>query len=371
MKLPLTLSRYIGRHFLLSIILALFGLMAITSLIDVVEMIRRASGRDGVPFHIIVSLTLLKLPSFAIKLMPYSVLIGSMMALTRLTRTQELVIARSAGISVWQFLAPAMVLVFTIGVFMTCLFNPFSAALMMRNEQIEGKYISNRANLMAVSSSGLWLRQIENNDDGNNNISEHIIYSAKLLQNDMSFAKVIIFAFDKNKKFVERLDAQRAILEDKTLHLTDVIRSVPGQPAEPMKKFELPTTLTLEHIQDSFASPETISFWHLPGFISMLESAGFSALKHKLYWHTLLANPFLMIGTVLIAAVFSLRSPRRGKIGILIVSGVTTGFLMHFFTDIIFAFGAAGTIPVILAAWTPALVANMIGVSLLLHLEDG
>lgn len=368
MKLPWTLSRYIGRHFLLSIMLALFGLITITALIDVVEMIRRASGRDGVPFHIIITLTLLKIPGFAIKLMPYSVLIGSMMALTRLTRTQELVIARSAGISVWQFLAPAMVVVFAIGVFMTTLFNPFSAALMMRNEQIEGKYISGRANLMAVSSSGLWLRQIEENDP---RISEHIIYSEKLLQNDMSFAKVIIFSFDKNKKFVERLDAQRATLVDNALHLQEVIRSVAGKAPETMKEYNLPTTMTLEHIQDSFASPETISFWHLPAFINMLENAGFSALKHKLYWQTLLANPFLMIGTVLIAAVFSLRSPRRGKIGILIVAGVVTGFLIHFFTDIIFAFGAAGTIPVILAAWTPALVAIMIGVSLLLHLEDG
>lgn len=369
MKLPWTLSRYIGKHFILSILIALLGLMAITSLIDVVEMIRRASGRDGVPFHIIISLTLLKLPSFAIKLMPYAVLIGSMMALTRLTRTQELVIARSAGISVWQFLAPAMVVVFALGIFMTTLFNPFAAALMMRNEQIEGKYISSRANLLAVSSSGLWLRQMENNLK--DNISEHIIYSAKLLQNDMSFARVIIFAFNKNKNFVERLDAERAVLNEKSLHLTGVIRSVPGKPAETMPEYDLPTTLTLEHIQDSFASPETISFWHLPSFIGMLEAAGFSALKHKLYWHTLLANPFLMMGTVLIAAVFSLRSPRRGKIGILIVSGVITGFLMHFFTDIIFAFGAAGTIPVVLAAWTPALVANMIGIALLLHLEDG
>ncbi len=368
MTLPWTLSRYIGKHFLLSIIFALLGLVAITSLIDVVEMIRRASGRDGVPFHIIISLTLLKVPSFAVKLVPYAVLVGSMMALTRLTRTQELVIARSAGISVWQFLAPAMIVVFAIGVFMTTIFNPFAAALMMRNEQVEGKYISGNANLLAVSSSGLWLRQMENNDA---NISEHIIHSAKLLQNDMSFAKIIIFAFDKQKKFVERMDAGRAVLNDKSLHLTDVIRSVAGKPPEIIKEYDLPTTLTIEHIQDSFASPETISFWQLPGFISMLESAGFSALKHKLYWHTLLASPFLMIGTALIAAIFSLRSPRRGKVGILIVAGVTVGFLMHFFTDIIFAFGSAGTVPIILAAWTPSLVAIMIGASLLLHLEDG
>lgn len=369
MKLPWTLSRYIGKHFLLAILLALLVLIAITSLIDVVEMIRRASGRDGVPFRIIMALTLLKIPSFAAKLLAYAVLIGSMVALTRLTKTQELVIARSAGVSVWQFLSPAMIVALALGVFMTTVFNPFAAALMMRNEQIEGKYISSRSSLLAVSSSGLWMRQMENNKD--NNISEHIIYSAKLLQNDMSFAKVIIFSFNKDKKFVERLDASRATLSNGVLHLSEVIRSLPGKPPENIAEYSLPTTLTLEHIQDSFASPETMSFWHLPSFINMLENAGFSALKHRLYWHTLLASPFLMLGTVLIAAVFSLRSPRRGKVGILVVSGVVSGFLLHFFSDIIFALGAAGTIPVILAAWTPALIVNMIGVSLLLHLEDG
>lgn len=368
MKLPWTLSRYIGKHFLLAILVALFGLLVIFTLVDIVELIRRASGREGVPFHIIVSLTLLRVPTFVIRLMPYAVLIGSMMALTRLTRTHELVVARSAGISVWQFLMPAMAVVLALGIFLTTIFNPFAAALLMRGEQIEGKYITGRDSLLAVSSSGLWLRQMEN---GDGDVSEHIIHASRLMQNDMSFVNVIIFAFDKNKKFVERLDAQRAVLEDHALLLTDVVRSVPGKPAETIAESRLPTTLTFEHIQDSFASPDTMSFWHLPGFISMLEEAGFSALKHRIYWHSLLANPFLMAGTVLLAAVFSLRLPRRGKIGILVVAGIVTGFLMHFFTDIIFAFGSAGTLPIILAAWTPAMVVSMVGAALLLHLEDG
>ena len=370
MKLPWTLSRYIGKHFLLAIIFSLLGLIAITAMIDVVEMIRRASGREGVPFHVIISLTMLKIPSFAAHLMPYSVLIGSMVALTRLTKTQELIVARAAGVSVWQFLSPALIVVFAIGVFMTTMFNPLAAAMMMKNEQIEGKYISGKANFLEVSASGLWLRQLENNQNGNG-ISEHIIHAAKLLQSDMSFVKVIIFSFDKDKKFVERLDADKAKLEGENLHLTSVIRSIAGKPPETLVEYSLPTTLTMEHIQDSFASPETMSFWHLPVFITALENAGFSALKHRIYWQSLLANPFLLVGTVLIAAVFSLRSPRRGKIGILMVSGIITGFLMHFFTDIIFALGSAGTIPVMLAAWTPALVTIMLGASLLLHLEDG
>jgi lipopolysaccharide export system permease protein len=37
----------------------------------------------------------------------------------------------------------------------------------------------------------------------------------------------------------------------------------------------------------------------------------------------------------------------------------------------VFAIGLSGTIPVVLAAWTPAGVSLMLGVAMLLHLEDG
>lgn len=364
MRLPWTLSRYIARHFLLSVLLALLAVVGITLLIDIVELIRRASGKELVTFPVILQMALLRIPNLTEKLLPFAVLIGSMLSLAKLTRTHELVVARAAGVSVWQFLAPAAAVVMAIGVAGITAFNPFSSALLLRYEYLEGKYFTGRPSLLAISSSGLWLRQIEN--DG-----EHIIYATRISQNDMSFSKLIIFTFGPGKKFVERLDAERAVLEPGSLRLTGVTRSVPGDPPKEIPEYSLPTTLTLEHIQDSFASPETMSFWALPSFIRMLENAGFSALKHKLYWHSLLASPFLLAGSVLVAAVFSLRLPRRGKVGLLIVAGMIVGFLLHFFTDIIFALGSAGTLPSMLAAWTPSLVMIMVGAVLLLHLEDG
>lgn len=369
MRLPSwTLSLYIARHFLVAILLAAFGLVAITTLIDVVELIRRASARDNVPLAVILQMTSLKLPFFIEKMAPYAVLIGSMLALTRLTRTHELVVARSAGVSVWQFLAPALAVVMGMGVFLTTAFNPLAAVLLLRYEHLEGKYLTNTPSLLSISSSGLWLRQIESEKNGG---GEHIIYTMRVSQSTMEFTNIIVFTYDKNHKFVERLDAQHGVLVPGVLQLVDVTRSVPGQAPQMLPAYHLQTTLTLAHIQDSFASPETMSFWHLPAFVNMLESAGFSALRHRLYWHSLLANPFLMAGTVLVAAVFSLRLPRRGKVGILVVAGIISGFLLHFFTDIVFAFGSAGTLPVLLAAWTPAIVVIMIGSALLLHLEDG
>ena len=368
MRLPWTLFQYIGRHFFLAIMLAMFGLVVVSMLIDIVELIRRATGKQEVPFSVIMELALLRGPALTQKLMPYAVLIGSMMALTRLTRTHELIVARAAGVSVWQFLAPAIAVVMTLGVFMTTVFNPFSSVLLLRFERLEGKYLSATPSLLSISDSGLWLREMDYDSD---TVGEHIIYTMRISQSTMELANVIVFSFDKKQKFLNRMDATKAILEEGNLHLFNVTRSVPGKPPQIINDVTLPTTLTLTHIQDSFATPETLSFWHLPSFITMLENAGFSALRHRLYWHSLLANPFLMAGTVFVAAVFSLRLPRRGKVGLLIVSGIVSGFLLHFFTDIIFAFGSAGTVPIMLAAWTPAIVVTMIGAALLLHLEDG
>lgn len=369
MKFPLILSRYIARHFFITILISISGLLLITSLIDLFELMRRAARYQHSDLGVIMEMIVLKIPYMTERLLPYAVLIGSLLALTRLTKTHELIVARAAGISVWQFLLPAIVIVMLMGTFIVTLFNPLSAALLLRYEQLEARHLSSHGSLLMISSSGLWIRQIE--DKADHPISEHIIHAARVNAHDMSFSNVILFSFDQQKNFVERLDADKAQLKSGILELTHVIRSTSGKPPETIPSIALPTSLTMEYIQDSFASPESMSFWRLPSFIVMLEAAGFSAIRHRLYYQSLLANPFLMAGMVWIAAVFSLRLPRRGKIGILAACGLLTGFLLYFFTDLVHALGASSTIPIALAAWAPALVTCMIGAVLLLHIEDG
>ena len=114
-----------------------------------------------------------------------------------------------------------------------------------------------------------------------------------------------------------------------------------------------------------------MSFWVLPRFIETLENAGFSALKHRIHWHSLLAGPLMFCAMVLIAATFSLRLTRRGGTGLLVAGGLLAGFLLYFLTDVVLALGLSGSIPPILAAWTPASVTALLGLAMLFHLEDG
>ena len=78
-----------------------------------------------------------------------------------------------------------------------------------------------------------------------------------------------------------------------------------------------------------------------------------------------------MCAMVLIGATFSLRLIRRGGTAYVIAAGVFTGFLLYFFSDVVFALGRSDNIPPVLAAWTPSGVAILLGSAMLLHLEDG
>lgn len=364
MRLSATLSVYLGRQFLNGIAFVFAVMMCLVFLVDLIEHLRRASDQNEADFGVIVALSLLQLPLLAQKLLPFAALFGGIWTFSRLTRTNELIVARAAGVSVWQFLAPALVIALLIGIVVITLFSPLSSAMLARYEQLEGKYLEGRPSFLAVSKTGLWLRQA---DAG----GQSVVHARRVSAQGTELEDVIIFLYRGSDEFSGRLDAKQARLEPGRWVLTKVLLSRPDQAALQFDQYELPTSLTINQIQNSFASPETLSFWSLPHFISTLEEAGFSALAHRLHWHALLALPVFLCVMVLLSAAFSLRLVRRGHTGLLIAVGALAGFILYFVSDIVFAFGLSGSLPAVLAAWTPVGVGLLLGLATLFHLEDG
>ena len=218
---------------------------------------------------------------------------------------------------------------------------------------------------MSLSNGGLWLRQ---SDLAGGQV---ILHGEKLTSRDLVLRDVGLFFLDSRSQLTARIEAQSVKLEGGSWVIEHGQRFRPGEPAEKFAELRLATSLTASKIEESLASPDSMSFWELPGFIRLLEESGFSAQRHRLHFNALLARPFLFCAMVLVAATFSLRMQRRGGAVMLLVSGVAVGFLLYFVSDIVFALGLSAKIPVLLAAWTPTGVSMIFGASMLLHLEDG
>jgi len=374
MRLPFTLSLYIGRQFFTAILYTLVVIFVLIGLVQLLELVREASDTPGgVPFTVIIEMAILKLPSTGQKIYPFAILVAGMITLVRLTRSHELIVARAAGVSAWQFLLPGVIAAVAMGFLIVFILSPLSAAMIKRYDFLEKRYITKRESILTISPSGLWLRQVEHtpNQVFGKEIGEYILHARWIEQNSLRMSGVIFFIFDRDHKFLGRIDGKGGQLADGKWTIDTVTISTPGEPNIVEDSYTLMTDLSIRQIQDSFADPETLSFWQLPGFIAILEKSGFPALRHKLYLYSQLALPMLLAGMVLIGALFSLSLPRRGKTGMLIVLGVVTGFTFYFLSNLIYAFGASGSLPLWLAAWAPSLVAMMMGAALLLHLEDG
>lgn len=363
-RLSPTLSRYIARRFVAGFLLILAAIGAIVFLIDIVELLRRGAGRTDVTVQVLLQLALLKSPRMLEKIVPFAVLFGGLYTFWRLTRTSELVVARASGVSVWQFLFPAVLAALGVGVVINTVVNPLGATLLQRYEQMESRLLKGKDDLLSLSESGLWLRQSDAR-------GQSVIRAEKLSSSDMALRGVTVFLFDGANKFAQRLDAEEAKLENGAWRMRNVLVTAPNVPSREQSEYSLPTDWTPTKIQDSFSPPETLSFWRLPGFIDLLDKAGFAATRHRVHWYSLLVMPVMLGAMVLIAASFSLRMARRGGVAPLIVGGILFSFFLFFMSDVIFAMGLSAVIPPVLAALTPTAITTLIGASVLLHIEDG
>ena len=360
-----TFSRYVARQFVAWFAVMMLTLATIILLFELVEMLRRGAGHD-LPLSIAIQMSLLKLPDTLSVLFHFAVLFAAMFTFWRLTRSQELVVARASGVSAWQFLAPVVIVAATIGVAKVTLINPLSATMMTRFDALENRVFHGvAADTLQISEAGLWLRQRD--PDG---IS--VIYAAAADAGDLTLSDLTVFLYSPDYEYRGRIDGAVGRLGAGFWDIQEAWISMVGTPRpEFVDRHRLASTLTPQRIQESFAAPETLSFWELPAFIEMLESTGFSAIRHRLHYEVLLAQPLFLSAMVLFAAAFSLRQTRRGGAGTMILAGLMTGFVIFVMNDVIVALGLAQNIPIVLAAWTPAAFSCLIGMAALLHLEDG
>ncbi len=360
-----TFSRYIGRQFVTWFVLLLLIFLSLILLLDTVELMRRAGSKPDITAQVLFQMALLKLPETGQQVFPFVILFAGMFTFWRLTRSAELVVARAVGVSAWQFLTPVLVAALLIGVIKITLVNPIAAVFITKYDQLQSKYLKQRSSTLDISKAGLWLRQIGEGDE------QYFIHAEAANPNTLELRNVMVLLYKDENTYLGRVDAPSANLKNGRWELNDAQVNRPKQDPEEMDTYVIPTELDMKTIEESFAPPDTISFWNLPHFIHTLEMTGFPTTRHRLHYDTLLSQPLLLCAMVLFAAAFSLRLPRRGGAMLMVTGGVLTGFVLFMATDIVKTLGMSETIPVLMAAWMPTGISLLIGVAVMLHLEDG
>jgi lipopolysaccharide export system permease protein len=357
-----TLGRYIGLRFLRTILAVFAGFFALIYLVDFVELLRRSSDVEGANAGTVAFLSLLRTPAVAEQVLPFTVLFGAMVALLNLSRKLELVVARAAGVSAWQFLAPPLLVALLVGAFSVFVYNPLSAAMKQRADRIETKFFGKSG--ASAGDAGMWIRQ-------RGGKGQSILRAERSADQGVTLGGVTAFVYDSEGRFVERVSAASAQLEKGAWRLEQARVLTPTQEPREVAVYSLPTNLHPDQVMQAFLPADAVSFWSLKDVAERTRAAGLDATSYELRRQVLLARPLFLFAMVMVAASFSLRFFRMGGVAKNVLGGVLTGFVLYVATKLVADLGGAGLVSAPVAAWSPAIGGALFGALALLSQEDG
>jgi len=361
-----TLGGYFFIFYLKITFYFLIGTFFLSLLLDYSENAGRLAGLPGYSMLGAFLISALRIPFIMQQLFPFIALFSGMATLISLNRRLELVIARASGLSVWQFLLPACLGAACFGLLAICVVNPLAAWSMAKAEHIVTDWRGNKTGSARENQNNTvtWLTQTT--DEGRTTIgAKSVTEGGRILLN----ARFVRFHHDN--RVADWLVSPYASLEDGYWLLRDVTLTRVGAAPIKMPELRIATHLRPEFVEEKLSDPATIPFYQLPEKIKIARSFGFSGLAFAMQWHSLLALPALLVAMTLIAATVSLEFMRFGSSGWMILTGILSGFVLYVITTLVRAFGNAGFVPPVVAAWLPVVVAMFFGISFLLRKEDG
>jgi lipopolysaccharide export system permease protein len=357
-----TLARYFAGKFIGAAIAVFMGVFILVVLVDYIELTKKTSGIEASSW-LIVQTSLYRVPQLLERLMPFCVLIAAMSCYLNLSRRLELVVARSAGVSAWQFLTPALASALVMGLLATTIYNPLSANLQEQAQLNEVQLFGDRTQMLQ-DAQGFWFNQATSE-------GQTIINATSSQRRGELLSGLTVFRFDPSGRFSERLEAREATLENGYWLFKTVRRHTFNEPVSVLDTYRLATSLSRDQVRGNFANPESVSFWELPEYITSSENSGLSTAGYRLQYQKLLSRPFLLAAMVLLASAVSLRFFRLGGVQKMVLSGIAAGFLLYVLSKVTEDLSKAELMHPITAAWLPVVVGSLVGLLALLHLEDG
>lgn len=294
---------------------------------------------------------------WTIKTLPVTVLMGAILGLADLKDKHELTVIKASGISIWRTVrAPTIALV------------AVSFAIALGAETLSTQinrdlYPTPPGQAALLTPPGeIWLEQ---RGEG----AHYVILARHMAPGGAELGEVTLFHYDQGP--VRRLEADNAWLADGYWNLPMATVRTPDKAAYVVYNTKVPTLSTAAEISLKLASTEDMTFFDLWTLLQsgVADPAVRAAATMRLI--KLLALPLVLSGSLFIAFAFTAGYRRNSSLGPAVLFGIVLGFVVFVITEMADRAGSTGVLDPTFAAVGPALVAIVIGATVLLHKEDG
>lgn len=364
---------YIFKRFWLAFIALSFGFMMLIFLIDFIETSYRLSKRLEFSALDFLQISALKMPELYTEILPFLVLFASVAIFRRFINDSELDVFRSAGVSAWQFLSPAVMGAFIIGVFNLLILSNIAIRSSTLSEaisdQLRGVQTQN-TNQQQVISSQVWLHDIIGEEFYTFDLMN--ISPAKANLSEIKIQSMDIRIQNSQGELQRQIQAKNVTIDDARWILKNpVIIDYTQNQKQLIPELVLITHFSPEKLVQSALSAEFLNFFQLIKSIKTAKQSGLNSDQYLLYALNKVSNIILLIALAIIGGTLALRHKRRGGGTLVLVLSISSGFLVWIFSAIMLTLGMDAKIPVFAAALLPALLAFFVAILLILYREEG
>ena len=379
-----TAGRYASLSLLKHLALTLSGFVAFLLLLDLMNRGDEVVQRHGKSALALAKYAALRLPDLTGFILPFAVLIAALLMLAKLARNNEIMALKASGLSFYRLLlslVPAALLVGLLHFLLSDQVVPRTARILEQWDAAAqpaapaGKSAADTSAPTGLSG-GVPLtapspgpsQSIEWIRDGDSFVRiEAVLADGKELQG------VTIFERKAGAVLSERILAERAVFDGTGWRLINVrkLSLADGQDRKPERIAEMPwqTSLTPDHLADLTTDPATLSMAEIWRFVSHPDVGSRPVDFYKTWMLRKIALPLVTIMMVLLAAPVAQGLQRHGGLGAGLAVGVGLGFLYFVADGLLLTLGEMGTIPPMVAAWSPTALFAALGVSALLKIE--
>lgn len=347
---------YMAKLFLVRTFAVLAMLVLILQTLDLLSESGKILAVPGNNNADVLSYLSMRAPQIIARMLPFSVLLGTLITFTGLSQNSEVVAMKAAGLSAHQILAPLIVASLSVAV-ISFIFNdavvaPATASLKAWQD-VEFRDVP----IDTGVKNNVWVRE-----------GQDIIRAGEV--RGPSLKDVTVYLRNENV-LREIITANSAAYQEGAWQLRDVkIFDVASITEKNVGTLTVGKGIEPARFQYVKVDGEALGFIPLYRAIQELKASGrrTSSLE-GLLWHKI-SGPLSALLMPLLAAVAAFGLARSGALFLRAVIGMAFGFIYFVADNFALAMGNLGAYPPLIAAWGPFLLFFLIGETVLIRTEE-
>jgi len=338
------LDVYIGRIIASTIFLTLAVFASLSGIIKFVDQMRIV-GNGSYDISHAALYVLYSVPTDLELFFPMSALIGGLIGIGMLASNSELVVMQAAGLSRFDIIKSVMK----------------STTILIVVSMIIGEWIAPQGEAAArqIKAQAISGGSLISGDGGTWAKDGDYFVHIKEIEDTGRLNGVQIYRFNENLKLASWLSAERAIYQNKSWQLINVIdTSISDRQvsSESLVNKEWNSSLTPDKLGVVMVKPEYLSISGLLEYLDYLDANQQDPSRYQLAFWRKVAQPLTLAVMLLLALSFIFGPLRSVSMGARIMMGVATGILFFITNQVLGSLSLVYQLPAMFGALVPSLI---------------